>query len=172
MFGPHREDAAAIAAAGGIPRTITHNLMVDTGAQCTCIEDAVAKGLGLIPIRFAQMMGVSGKAEEYPVYRMSITIGMSEDGTGAPGQAVFSADVVGTPSPPKPLTHVGLLGRDFLQHVKLVYDGPAGAFDLIDYRHVSEPRRSIPKPPALGGWKQIESARKKSKKHRRHGRRR
>ena len=167
VLAPHPDDAAATVAAGGIPKTLVHNLMVDTGAQSTCVEDKIAQALGLVPVRYAEMMGVSGKPENYPVYRMAIVIGMSEDGTGAGHQANFVADVVGTPSPPVPLTHVGLIGRDFLKYMKLVYDGPKGTFDIIDETHVSQRYKAPRNPPALPGWKGIENARRRGRKHRR-----
>ncbi len=166
-LGPSQPEIAATVAAGGIPKTVTHNLLVDTGAQATCVEDKIPKALDLIPMRFTQVMGVSGRSEDYPVYRMSIIFGMKEDGTTSIHQAVFEADVVGTPSPPTPLTHIGLLGRDFLKYVRLVYDGPKGEFEIIDYKHVSAPHRPIQKPPPLGGWKEVARARKKGRKHRR-----
>jgi hypothetical protein len=170
-LGPHPDDAKATAAAGGTPKTMDHYLMVDTGAQSTVVENVVAQALGLIPIRYVQVMGVSGKAEDCPLYRMSVTISMVEDGTGGQGQAFFVANVAGVASPPKPLTHTGLLGRDFLQYVRLLYDGPKGEFELVDYRHVSQPRKPIPKPPVLGGWKGVQQARKSGRRHKRKGRR-
>jgi len=164
-LGPHPDDAAATVAAGGTPKTMSHYLMVDTGAQATVVENVIAQALGLIPIRFTQIMGVSGKPEDYPVYRMSVTIGMVENASGSTVQATFVTDVAGVASPPKPLTHIGLLGRDFLRYVRLVYDGPKGAFELVDYQHVSQPKR--PTPPPLGGWKGIEAARKSGQKSKR-----
>lgn len=165
-LGPHPDDAQAIAAAGGIPKTIVHHLMVDTGAQSTVVENVIAEALGLIPIRYVRIIGVSGKPEDCPLYRMNVTIGMVENGSaGMVLPAQFVANVAGVASPPKPLTHVGLLGRDFLSHVRLVYDGPRGEFELVDYRHVSQPRRPLPKPPPLGGWKAIERARKSGHRH-------
>lgn len=166
-LGPPEAEMTAVTAAGGIPKTITHNLLVDTGAQATCVEGKIPQALGLVPMRFVQMMGVSGKPEDYPVYRMSIILGMREDHTGASSRALFSADVVGTPSPPMPLNHIGLLGRDFLKYVRLLYDGPKGEFEIIDYKHVSAPHRAVQKPPPLGGWSAISRARKKG--HRKQG---
>ena len=49
------------------------------------------------------------------------------------GAAILVTNVAGVPSPSIPEKHVGLLGRDFLQYVRLVYDGPKGEFDIIDY---------------------------------------
>lgn len=166
-LGPPQEEMAATIAAGGIPKTITHNLLVDTGAQATSVEDTILQALGLVPIRFTPVMGVSGKLDECPVYLMSVTLGMKEDGTGSTLQAVFAAPVVGTPSPAVPLNHIGLLGRDFLRFVRLAYDGPKGEFEITDYKHVSARTPSKPPPPIAQGWKAIQSARKRSKKHRR-----
>jgi hypothetical protein len=135
-----------------MPGAIIQNLLVDTGAQKTSIEDKIAQALGLIPIRFDPVVGVSGKPELYPIYRMAVGIGMGEDGTGAALQKIFFAEVAGTPSPPIPWQHVGLLGRDFLQFLRLVYDGPQGTFELIDYQHVSVPQRPMPKETAAFCW--------------------
>jgi Retroviral aspartyl protease len=171
-LGPPQEEMARTIAAGGIPKTITHNLLVDTGAQATCVEDTILQALGLVPIRFTQMMGVSGKSDECPVYLMSITLAMKEDGTGAVHGAVFAAPVVGTPSPAVPLNHIGLLGRDFLQFVRLAYDGPKGEFELTDYKHVSGRNVGARKTPHPANWRQIQRAKKrmakqKGRKHRR-----
>ncbi|MGH9399497.1 MAG: hypothetical protein ACRD00_03950 [Thermoanaerobaculia bacterium] len=144
-LGPHPADAEAISKSGGNPRSMERRLLVDTGASRTCIEDRVAQELGLIPIRFDPFFGVSGKPAEYPVYRMSIVVAMKENETGPSHQAVFLADVIGMPAPPHLTSHVGLLGRDFLQHVRLVYDGPRGRFEIIDYRHEGVPLESIQK---------------------------
>ncbi|HEV2064288.1 MAG TPA: hypothetical protein VGS00_07040 [Thermoanaerobaculia bacterium] len=144
-LSPHPADAEAIERAGGKPESIERRLLVDTGASRTCIEDRIAHDLYLIPVRFDLYFGISGKPAEYPVYRMSIGIPMKEDQSAPSHQAVFLADVVGMPAPPHPTPHVGLLGRDFLQHVRLVYDGPKGGFEIIDYRHEGVPLESLTK---------------------------
>lgn len=144
-LGPHPADAQAIAASGGKPESMERQLLVDTGASRTCIEDRLARELGLIPVRFDPFFGVSGKPAEYPVYRMSIGVAMKEDETGPSHQAIFLADVVGMPAPPHSTSHVGLLGRDFLQHVRLIYDGPRGRFEIIDDRYEGVPLESMPK---------------------------
>jgi len=161
ILGPTPQDTQLIVDAGGTPKAFKHFLLVDTGAQSTCVEDSIAKALGLNPIRFTKLIGVSGQVEDRPVYRMSVTIGMKTD-RGVVEPAVFTADIVGTNSPVTPQPFMGLLGRDFLQFVRLVYDGPKGEFELVDYRHVSAP------PPNIrSGWKGIASAKKKAQKHKR-----
>jgi hypothetical protein len=107
------------------------------------------------------MMGVSYKPEDYPVYRMSVTIGMSEDGRTGGFQATFITNVVGTPSPKDPLGYAGLLGRDFLRFVRLTYDGPKAEYELVHYKHASAPMQ---KAPPLGGWKGIDRARRAGRK--------
>jgi hypothetical protein len=166
-LGLHPDDFQRVVAEGGTPKSFQHALMVDTGAQATSVENKIPEALGLVPIRFARMMGVSGKPEDYPVYRMSVGIGMGDDRTGTVLPAVFVADVVGTPSPPAPLSHVGLLGRDFLRHVQLLYDGPKGRFELVDYQHVSSPPPQMPKPTIAAGWRDIQAAHKRGRKHKR-----
>ena len=110
-------------------------MMVDTGAQISCIEDQILSGpLGLKPIRFMPLTGVSGKAEMRPVYRMAIAIMMADSSGTNQGPAIFTADVVGVPSPETPQVHKGLLGRDFLMHVRFVYEGQKGEFQIIDTR--------------------------------------
>ena len=44
-------------------------LMVDTGAQRTCIEDNILRQLGLIPINYTYLIGVNQEPELHPVYR-------------------------------------------------------------------------------------------------------
>ena len=95
------------------------------------IEKRIAAQLGLTPIRFEPMIGVSQKPEMCPVYLMSVNIFVGDDGGPATKAVTFGAEVIGMSSPPKPQQHAGLLGRDFLSHMKLVYDGPHGAFELI-----------------------------------------
>ncbi len=161
-LGLHPDEIKSIVESGGVPKTMVHRLLIDTGAQCTSVENVIPLALGLVPIRYQSMMGVSYKPEDYPVYRMSITLGMADKhGTVVP--AAFVSDVVGTPSPGRPLSHVGLLGRDFLRFVQLVYDGPRAEYELVDYQHVSaQPQKT----PQLGGWRGIERARKHTRRHR------
>lgn len=120
-----------------------------------------------MPIRYTQIIGVSGRSDDCPVYRMSIAIGMGEDGTAAVHQGMFVADIAGVPSPPVKLTHVGLLGRDFLSNVRLLYDGPEREFHLIDYKHVSG-RVGVQRPLRAANWRQIQKARRKKRGKRRH----
>ena len=72
----------------------------------------------------------------------------------------FSSDVVAMPSPPTDTArrpHVGLIGRDFLRHIRLVYDGPSGSFELID-------QNAPPLGPAAGPQPATPDRRKTKRK--------
>lgn len=121
----------ALVASGREAPEIPAALLIDTGAQKTVVEDRIAQALQLKPIRFDSMVGVSQVPEDCPVYRACIVIGyQSKKGQDAHG--IFEADIVGMRSPTRPMTHVGLLGRDFLRYVRFVYNGPTGSFDIDD----------------------------------------
>ncbi len=60
-------------------------------------------------------------------------IGM-QDTQGKTAVVTFESDMAGIPSAPSQSPHQGLIGRDFLGHLKLVYDGPKGTFALVDYK--------------------------------------
>lgn len=130
-LAPTLEIAKALNSSGVQIKPIRADLMLDTGAQTTVIEDFFAQSLGLRPLRFRSIIGVSQKPELHPVYRMQISISM-KDSFGHDGVGVFVADVCGMPSPPKPTKHKGLLGRDFLRYFRFSYDGPAGCYEIVD----------------------------------------
>lgn len=123
-------DVAAILTGSGKPLpTRVVKMMVDTGAQKTVVEDKIAAALGLVPLRFTPMVGVSQKPELCPLYLMSVHIAMTD---GKKNTVVtFTAEIIGMASPPQPQLHAGLLGRDFLSHFKMVYDGKGGIFEII-----------------------------------------
>lgn len=132
-FSPHRLDQELLAAAGTDWEAFPAKMMVDTGAELTLVEDVVPGTLGLTPIRFQEVEGIGGRVDA-PVYRLQIAI-KAADNAGHSGWMTFSSDVVAVPSPPTPTEqrpHVGLLGRDFLQHIRLIYDGPSATFELVD----------------------------------------
>jgi hypothetical protein len=115
MLAPTKAAAQAFADAGKQIKIIKARLMIDTGAQCTVIEDRIASELGLSPIRFRPIVGVSQKAELRPVYPIIIRIAVEDKWNK--GMIEFGTTVAGIESPQHQAGHVGLLGRDFLQHV-------------------------------------------------------
>lgn len=111
-------------------------MMIDTGAQRTLLDKTVCQKLGIPPIRFDWIIGVSAKPELCPVYRMGLRFGMSTrfkgwDPTIRPEvEVTFEADVIGMPVKGKQ-QHSGLLGRDFLARFDLEYHGPQGTYELV-----------------------------------------
>lgn len=128
VLSPHPIAAEKIVAAGGKPISLRTKLMIDTGAQKTVVENVIAESLKIPPIRHVPMVGVSQKPEMCPLYMMSIGFLMG-DGTNTEA-LMFSSEVVGMNTPPSRTEHCGLLGRDFLAHFRLVYDGPSGMFEV------------------------------------------
>jgi hypothetical protein len=134
LFTPHPDDIELLAKEGVRWEPIPHRMMFDTGAENTVVEDAVPKFLHLEPIRYQAIAGVTGDPD-CPVYRLEITIGAnaSDDDRGKAKELRFSADIFAVPPVAEfARPHVGLLGRDLLQLVRFEYDGPAGAYRLID----------------------------------------
>ena len=117
-------------------------MMVDTGASKTLVADHICQELGLNPIRFHPIVGISAKPEEYPVYLLSVGIGMSrEPKFDHPAEQIifFHTEIMGMPRSPDGLE--GLLGRDFLVGFRFLYDGPTATFEIIDRRGVLDGTR-------------------------------
>jgi hypothetical protein len=94
---------------------------------------------------------------------MSILVGMAS-GAGAVGQAEFTADVFGLPAGPHATAFAGLLGRDFLAHMRFTYDGPAGTYELLDYKSVSTVHRPQPSGPGVAAKKKKAKEQKKARR--------
>ena len=148
LFGPVLEatwtlpskDAETRAQAGQtVPEPVCGFVMIDTGADKTCIAQDVAERLGLEPLRYEEGTGVGGRTSN-PVYRVRLRFSLRD---GSERNVVpTEREVIGIPdlhlSDAKilragqehtgPIT--GLLGRDLLARVKFVYDGSTGRLDL------------------------------------------
>lgn len=154
--------------ATGIPDfTVPIRMMVDTGAGRTLVHDGIAVQQGLVPIRYDEIVGVSGKPERYPVYLLSFEIGVAPNAAAPPTMVIFASEIVGMPTAPPDVQ--GLIGRDFLMHARFVYEGPAGAFTI-----------EFPNLPQQGGGPAVrpggedeskKAARKRQRKARRRNRR-
>lgn len=145
--------AAAMRARGlDVPSETVH-MMVDTGADGTMLHVDVATRLGLIPTGWLMLGGVNPGQRRSPVFPMTLQLATATD-SGHLFNVTFGTDVVGIAAPPKPGTH-GLLGRDFLSHVRFVYDGPEHRWEIADHRA----------PPAPSG-RPGSKARRKGRKSR------
>jgi aspartyl protease len=112
--------AGAMEAAGqapGAPQKLV--LMVDTGASITGVRDSVATSLGLVATSSVQVGGVAGTQTaaiyaakiEMPKYNVTFDA-VQIAGFQLPGQEAID----------------GLMGRDMLEKLVLLYNGPEGTF--------------------------------------------
>lgn len=97
--------------------------LVDTGATESCIDDQLAETLELPVVDEVQVGGVGG-AHQAQVYLAQIYIPALEIG--------YSGRVIGARLSDGDLMHRVLIGRNFLQHLKLAYDGPSGSVTIGD----------------------------------------
>lgn len=95
--------------------------VIDTGAVISCIDSAVTASLGLPVAELASVAGVHGPgiAEVYLAQ-------MSVPDLGAVLRGRFHAAHLGAGG-----HHRAILGRTFLQHYAMTYDGRTGAVRLV-----------------------------------------
>ena len=131
-FDSHLWQAVAGTPGGPIDREVPSvplPALVDTGAADSCIDDALAVNLQLPVVDEVTVGGVGG-AHQAQVYLAQIYI--PDLGIGHNGS------VLGAHLSDGGQMHRVLIGRSFLQHLNLIYDGPAGAVKIFD-------RQSLPR---------------------------
>ncbi len=103
-----------------LPTPISGFALIDTGASSTCIDDAIAQQLGLPVIDVVQMTSASHANTQQNVYPAKITLmnGINIDVPRAIGAALQAQNII------------ALIGRDFLQHCTLFYNGVTGEITL------------------------------------------
>ena len=96
--------------------------LVDTGASECCIDTALAQRLELPVIDRVPMCGITGQADHDVVLCqiMIPSVGHSMSGRFA------CVDLTRGGQP-----HMALLGRDFLKHVVMIYDGSIGRVAIM-----------------------------------------
>lgn len=94
--------------------------MVDTGADVTIVSRRVVDALGMVRTRMDRVRGATGAPARAPVYRAHLAI--LAIGT------TFDVDVLALVREDEDCD--GLLGRDVLAHLRFLYDGPRGTFEL------------------------------------------
>ena len=97
--------------------------LVDTGATESCIDEDLAADLGLPVVDEVPIGGVGG-AHQAEVYLAQIYIPDLDIG--------YSGRVIGARLGAGEMLHRVLIGRNFLQYLKLVYDGTSGAVTISD----------------------------------------
>ena len=97
--------------------------LVDTGATASCIDSGLAMGLNL-PIIDRQKVGGIGGEHEVNMHLAHIVVpGLGKCISGA----FAGVNLIAGGQP-----HVALIGRTFLQHFTLVYEGRTGAVSITD----------------------------------------
>jgi hypothetical protein len=110
-------------AAGAKPVTQLQGVhaLIDTGATQSCLDSAIATTLNLPIIDRQQVSGVGG------VHEVNIHLGQIH--VPALGVTIYGA-FAGVHLSAGGQPHVALIGRTFLQHVTLLYDGLTGTVTM------------------------------------------
>ncbi len=103
-----------------VPAPVPGLAVIDTGASSTCIDDATAQRLQLPAIDVVNMTSASHASTQQNIYPVLIEV--------MGGIRIDVPRAVGANLEPQNL--VALIGRDFLQHCTLFYNGPTGAITL------------------------------------------
>ena len=111
---------ALISEPGGSLPAERVRFMVDTGADVTIVSRRVVDALGMVRTRMDRVRGATGAPARAPVYRAHLAI-LAIDTT-------FDVDVLALVREDDDCD--GVLGRDVLAHLRFVYDGPRGTFEL------------------------------------------
>jgi predicted aspartyl protease len=104
-----------------VPQPVAGVALVDTGASTTCIDEALAQRLGLPAIDVVQMTSASHAGTQANVYPIQMEI------VGSP-IIVNVPRAIGANLAPQGI--VALIGRDYLQHCTLFYNGLTGEITL------------------------------------------
>ena len=127
-----------IAAGRPVPPPVVGRLLVDTGATVTSISLDVSTQLGLQQIDVGQSYGAHG-LQANRIFHAHLTIGIGVEGSDVRTEIRSDLRVAGIPEMNSLFQKmgvmdgnqdggelIGLLGRDFLKHAILTYDGPRG----------------------------------------------
>ena len=133
-----------------VPESVLGRFLVDTGATSTCIGENTAAELGILPVGTSKTRGAGG-VHENKLYPVQIVIPVKHGAGTKP--MLLDEVVMGIPDLHKLLDEVvprsddddarykviGLLGRDFLQHTVMKYDGPGGRVLIHPDKSIFEP---------------------------------
>lgn len=98
--------------------------LIDTGATISMVDSGAIEQLGVAPIG-STMLGTAGGPTQCPLYPVGLNIGQP----GAPPLAAGEFESIAS-GPLQAQGLIALLGRDLLQHMLLVYDGPSNRFSI------------------------------------------
>jgi hypothetical protein len=109
-----------------VPPPVTGWALIDTGATSTAVNEGTAVALGVCPVGTAKV-GTAGGSQDQPVFPLKITlpqIPMAIEYEQVTGAKMDGMPVVNG----KPL--ILLIGRDVLERMVFIYDGPNGQITL------------------------------------------
>jgi hypothetical protein len=112
-----------------VPPPVEVQALLDTGAEVSCIDGSVVRTLGLAPDSFtlANLPAGGGLTHGFQ-YRADLTL---VHPSGDQMSDLTLADLLVVELPLGPLGYQSLIGRDVLDRIRLLYDGPRRRFRLI-----------------------------------------
>lgn len=126
QLGVSAERRQALRLAGfPVPEPVHVSLVIDTGATSSWIRPAYLKQLGLSHARsWLDVVTIDGVEEEQPAYEVSLILGGIATPLTKRLETLFGAKDF------KDEPHDGLLGRNELRLLKLVWNGPSGSVSV------------------------------------------
>jgi hypothetical protein len=113
-----------------VPQPLEFSALIDTGAEITCVDSAVAAAIGLrhtaVAFAFANIPATGGQAPA-PRYDVGLTV---LHPSGAAQLHLVEKQLLVLEVPLAALGYEVLIGRDVLARCRFLYDGPAGRFRL------------------------------------------
>lgn len=120
-FDEHYIGAGGVATAPPKPGIKEVRALIDTGATQNCIDSMLAARLGLPVIDRKKVSGVNGE--------MEVNVHLAQVHVPQLGRTI-SGRFFGVHLHAGGQQHSALIGRDFLRHVRMVYDGVTGKVTL------------------------------------------
>lgn len=111
-----------------IPQAVQLQMLIDTGASCTCVSQAAIDRLQLTPTGSTPVHTPSTKGTPVMQHTYDAQIMVPGMKPGILLCNVESLPVVGTDFTGQAID--GLIGRDLLASAVLVYNGPSGQYSL------------------------------------------
>ena len=99
--------------------------LIDTGASASVIQESVAEALGLAPIGQAKINTPSCQGHPCFKYALMLLLPTADSGSHL-SSTCFETEIIAAPLAGQNIQC--LLGRDFLSHTMMVYNGPQNAF--------------------------------------------
>ena len=138
---PEAERTARASLGRAIPDPVGGLILIDTGANVTCISRLVAEKLELKPLRIEQGWGAGGKHQN-PVYFVRLEVSFVEPKTGLGQTFSWEREAQGIPNLENAskqlnlvleghrMDYIALMGRDLLALADFEYHGSAGMFKI------------------------------------------